>query len=87
MPCAPEAVVLLVNGSEIARGTGAAALGHPLEAVTWLANLLARRGDGLRARELVSTGSCTGLQKARAGDEVVARFGALGEARVRLRPI
>ena len=32
-------------------------LGHPFEPLTWLANHLAKTGEGLRAGEIVLTGS------------------------------
>ena len=47
-----------VNGGEVLdRGRGSDVLGHPLAAVLWLANHLARRGSALRAGEFVMTGS------------------------------
>jgi 2-keto-4-pentenoate hydratase len=45
------------NGVEVDRGMGRDVLGHPFEPLTWLANHLARTGDGLRAGEIVLTGS------------------------------
>ena len=47
----------LIDGSETGRGRGADVLGHPLDAVAWLAGALGRRGAILRAGELVMTGS------------------------------
>jgi len=46
-----------LNGVEVDRGMGRDVLGHPFEPLTWLANHLARTGDGLRAGEVVLTGS------------------------------
>ena len=48
---------VLRDGEEIDRGSGADVLGHPFEPLTWLANHLAARGQGLRAGDIVSTGS------------------------------
>ena len=76
-------VRLLVNGREIA-GSGARAFGHPLDGVLWLANHRSRLGDGLRAGDIVSTGSLTGIQWTKKGDEAVADYGALGIVRVHL---
>lgn len=45
------------DGASFGTGTGADVLGHPLEAVAWLANTLAGRGRGLAAGQLVMTGS------------------------------
>ena len=50
---------LRVAGVEIGRGVGADILGHPLDALAWLANQRAARGLGLRAGDLVSLGSVT----------------------------
>jgi len=80
---AGQTIVLRVDGVERRRGTAREALGHPLEPLTWLANELSRTGIGLRAGEVVSTGTCTGMLKARAGEEHVADYGPFGEVRVR----
>jgi len=47
----------LINGAETGRGAGSDVLGHPLDAVAWLACALGRRGAVLRAGTLVMTGS------------------------------
>lgn len=47
----------LIDGVEKGSGTGADVMGHPLEAIAWLANTLAARGDQLTARQIVLTGS------------------------------
>ena len=72
------AVTLQVNGAVIAQGTGAAALGSPLNVAVWLANHLNERGIGVRSGELVTTGTCTGIKPVSAGDSVTADFGPLG---------
>ena len=75
-------VTLTVDGTVRARGTGAKALGDPLTALTWCANALSTRGTGLRAGEVVNTGTCTEVHHARAGERVVADFGPLGAVRI-----
>jgi 2-keto-4-pentenoate hydratase len=72
-----HAVTLSIDGAVKGAGTGALVLGHPLLALTWLANELSRRGSGLRAGELIAAGTCTGLHFAAAGSTVVADFGTL----------
>jgi 2-keto-4-pentenoate hydratase len=47
---------LLVNGETLGEGQGRHVMGHPLEALVWLANLLARQGKGLVAGMIVTTG-------------------------------
>lgn len=49
--------VLRVDGAEVGRGLGEQVLGHPLQALAWLASHLSRRGRGLKAGDLVLTGS------------------------------
>src|SRR5436305_2828303 len=49
--------VATINGRVVGEGVGAAAMGHPLEAVTWIANHLAAHGRGLVFRDVVITGS------------------------------
>lgn len=48
---------MLLNCVEVGRGTGDSVLGHPLEAVAWLANMLGAAGQVLNAGEIVLTGS------------------------------
>lgn len=47
------------DGKELARVPGAAILGHPLNAVIWLAEDLAKSGGKLRAGDILSLGSFT----------------------------
>lgn len=47
----------LIAGDEKGNGLGADVMGHPLEAVVWLANKLAEHGGGLKAGQIVLTGS------------------------------
>lgn len=49
----------LVNGELVETGRGEEVHGHPLEAVVWLANKLARRGTYLEAGQIIMTGSMT----------------------------
>ena len=60
-----------INGVEAARGVGADVMGHPHNALAWLANNLAGRGKALRAGEIVLTGSLVQTQWPAPQDEVV----------------
>lgn len=71
---------LTVNGEQVSQGTGAAVLGHPLNALAWLANELPKYGRQLKAGELVTTGVCMDVYTAQAGDHIVADFGEIGTA-------
>jgi 2-keto-4-pentenoate hydratase len=67
-----------VNGVEIAAGTGADVMGHPLEALAWLANHFAKRGQMLRAGEFVSTGSMVKTIWLTPGDRIAIDVAGLG---------
>jgi 2-keto-4-pentenoate hydratase len=64
-------------------GKGSAVLGHPLNALAWLANALAEKGMGLKAGDWVSTGTCLGVIPAAPGTEVSGDYGAMGRVSVR----
>ena len=71
-------VTMHVNGAAKGSGPGARALGDPVNVMIWLANQQSRRGRGLKAGDVVSTGTCTGLDPVAPGDQVTADFGTLG---------
>jgi 2-keto-4-pentenoate hydratase len=77
-------VAMTVNGQARGSGEGARALGDPMNVMLWLANQQSRFGRGLEAGEIVSTGTCTGLDRVEPGDHVVADFGSLGRVEVAL---
>ena len=68
----------LVNGTEAGRGTGADVLGHPHNALAWLANHLAAEGKGLHAGQIVLTGSLVKTLWLNAGDHVRMELEGLG---------
>jgi 2-keto-4-pentenoate hydratase len=70
------------NGSVVAEGKGANALGDPRLALTWLANHLAKRNTPLEAGHVITTGTCVKPVEIGAGDTVVADFGPLGTVTV-----
>jgi len=69
----------IVNGAEAGRGTGADVLGHPHNALAWLANHLAEQGKGLHAGQIVLTGSLVKTIWITAGDRVVMELQGLGQ--------
>jgi len=73
-----QQVALTINGAAKGSGTGSRALGNPLNVLLWLANHQSARGVGLKAGDIVSTGTCTGLDAVHPGDVVQANFGPLG---------
>jgi 2-keto-4-pentenoate hydratase len=70
--------VLRHNGRIRQTGAGAAVLGSPLNAATWLANTLTARGAELAAGHVILTGSLTAAVPVRAGDTVTASLDRLG---------
>jgi 2-keto-4-pentenoate hydratase len=72
---------MLINGQEVGVGQGADILGHPLEALAWLAGSMRDRGRALRAGEFVTLGSLVATKWVAAGDEVVIEVDGLGTAR------
>ena len=69
---------MMINGVLRGTGTGDRALGDPLNVLLWLANQQSTEGRGLKSGEIVSTGTCTGLDPVLPGDRVQADFGDLG---------
>jgi 2-keto-4-pentenoate hydratase len=73
----------ILNGTEAARGTGTDVLGHPHNALAWLANHLAASGTKLRAGEIVLTGSLVKTLWLDAGDAVTMDLSGLGSVSAR----
>jgi len=78
-----EGLVYEVNGAIVATNTAAEVLGNPLNSLVWLANHLGTRGLGLRAGDVVMTGSVSLLLRPKAGDTVRATYTRLGSVSVR----
>ncbi len=79
---AAQTVKLIVNGQILKEGSGAAVLGHPLNALQWLVETLNAKGLGLQAGQYVTTGVTTGVYEAHAGDRIRAEFGPVGSVSV-----
>jgi 2-oxo-3-hexenedioate decarboxylase/2-keto-4-pentenoate hydratase len=71
---------MTVNGDPIGTGRGSDIMGHPLEALAWLANSMALRGRGLRGGEFVSLGSIVQTAWVERGDLVAIEIAGLGGA-------
>jgi 2-keto-4-pentenoate hydratase len=70
------------NGALAGQGSGANVLGDPRSALAWIANELCTHCDGLRAGDVVMTGTCLTPVPVSAGDGVRADFGELGSLEV-----
>ncbi|MEH7743543.1 fumarylacetoacetate hydrolase family protein [Neobacillus drentensis] len=77
-----QGMVFYKNNELVATGSGTAALGHPAQAVAWLANKLHEFGITLKAGELILPGALSGAITVNEGDTIVADFGSLGTATV-----
>lgn len=67
------------NGEFFDEGHGRDVLGHPAHALTWLANHLAANGEGLRAGDVVATGSLVPTQFPSGPERWHYRLGGMGE--------
>ncbi len=68
------------NGSVVATGAGAAALGSPLLCVAWLANTLGQFDITLKAGEIILSGSLVPLIPIESGDHMSVHIGGIGSA-------
>lgn len=71
-------VTVRKGDAAVAEGVGSNVLGDPRVALTWLANELCTYGDGLKAGEYVTTGTCVVPVPCAPGDAFTADFGVLG---------
>ena len=75
--------MILKNNNEIVEtGSGSAALGHPAEAIAWLANKLAEFDIYLKKGELILPGALSAAVAIQAGDDIEVDFGSLGSVNV-----
>jgi 2-keto-4-pentenoate hydratase len=75
---------VMLNGSQIVTGTGDAVLGNPLNSVVWLAQKLTQFGRGIRAGDIVMTGSFVRQFPLAPGDRAEAEFSGIGPVAVRV---
>ena len=67
-----------INGEKVGEGHGRDVMGHPLDALAWLANHLASRNLGLWRGAVVITGSMVTSKFPKAGDRIRFEAGELG---------
>ncbi|HCP53503.1 MAG: hypothetical protein CMK72_16375 [Pseudomonadaceae bacterium] len=76
---AQRGVQLQVNGAPVALKDSRHPLGDPLCLLPWLCNHVAEQYPaGLRAGDVITTGTWTGLYEAQPGDRICASFDGLG---------
>lgn len=71
-------MVARIDGRVVARAHADAVLGHPLEAVAWLARRLAAEGKRLSAGDVVATGSCSLILQVLPNQLLTVEFEELG---------
>lgn len=71
-------VRLLVDGAEVATGSGAAAMGDPRNALRWLVERLGDRGERLRPGDVVITGGLTMAVPLEPGSTIRGELGPVG---------
>lgn len=75
---ARQEVKLFQNGELRRRGNARECIDHPVVPVTWLANELSRTGIGMKAGQMISSGTLTGMLSPKPGDTFIADFGPFG---------
>jgi 2-keto-4-pentenoate hydratase len=78
------AATIQINDKTVATGRGDAVLGNPLNSVTWLARKLPEFGRGIRAGDLIMSGSFTRQFPIEPGDRVHAEFANIGGVRIEM---
>jgi 2-keto-4-pentenoate hydratase len=73
-----------IDGQKAADGIGSNVLGDPRIALAWIASELGREGMGLKADDIVITGTCAEPALISAGQRFVADFGTLGRVSARV---
>ncbi|MGO4574162.1 2-keto-4-pentenoate hydratase [Microvirga sp. 2TAF3] len=71
-----------LNGDPVASGCFGDVLGHPLEAIAYLARVMKARGQELEPGDIISTGTCTGILQVVPGQVFEAEFGGLGSVKI-----
>lgn len=74
-----EGVGVFKDGRLVTSGIGAEIMGGPMVSLRWLVNHLVRRGDMLKAGDVVIPGSPVGLVSVERGESVTARFAHVGQ--------
>jgi len=73
---------MVINDAVVGAGYGRDVMGHPLDALVWLANGLAKRGKSLSRGMVVMTGSIVATKFVHPGDRVHFCLDGIGEVQL-----
>jgi 2-keto-4-pentenoate hydratase len=73
-----HAIYVHLNHQKVAEGRGNAALGDPRIALTWLVNEVCHYADGIKANDVVTTGTCVVPVSIKPSDRLLVDYGTLG---------
>lgn len=76
-------MTLEAGGEPLSVGAGAACMGNPINAATWLARVMARAGRALKAGDIILSGALGPMVTAAPGTVYEARIEGLGSVRAR----
>lgn len=76
-------MVLEKNGEIVVTGAGAASMGHPVNAIVWLANMLGSLGIALKAGDIVLSGAMGAMVPVTKGDNLRISINGIGGCSVR----
>ncbi|QMV85749.1 fumarylacetoacetate hydrolase family protein [Corynebacterium hindlerae] len=80
LPSVPA--TMTIDGEVAGTGEGSAVMGHPVEPLVWLAQTLGEQGVGLKAGDIVLTGSFCAAAPVIPGSTVDVDFGRYGQLSV-----
>lgn len=76
---------VMINGETTGEGHGRDVLGHPLEALRWLANMITAQGKDIEKGMVVMTGTMIATQFVKPGDELTFMVDELGAVEISVR--
>jgi 2-keto-4-pentenoate hydratase len=74
-----------INGVPVGEGSGALVMGHPFEALLWLARSRHARGLGLEKGHVILLGSLVETRWVNAGDTVTIQVDQLGDVMLKIQ--
>ena len=76
---------LIINEDQISEGNTKNIMKHPINALSWLINILQKKDKFLKQGEIVMLGSMTQTKWVSKNDEIIASFDALGDVLLKFR--